>query len=57
MVKALARCFRWRKLLETGVFGTIETARKSGARRVIRALDKRRDPNCKTGLGSKSSDD
>lgn len=24
MVKALARGFRWRKLLETGVFGTIE---------------------------------
>lgn len=24
MVKALARAFRWRKLLETGVYGTIE---------------------------------
>ena len=24
MVKALARGFRWRKLLETGVYGTIE---------------------------------
>ena len=24
MVKALARAFRWRKLLETGAFGTIE---------------------------------
>jgi len=24
MIKALARAFRWRKLLETGVYGTIE---------------------------------
>jgi hypothetical protein len=24
MVKALARAFRWRKLLETGVFATVE---------------------------------
>jgi hypothetical protein len=24
MVKALARAFRWRKLLETGVYGNIE---------------------------------
>ena len=24
MVKALARAFRWRKLLETGTYGTIE---------------------------------
>ena len=24
MVKAIARAFRWRKLLETGVYGTIE---------------------------------
>ena len=24
LVKALARAFRWRKLLETGVYGTIE---------------------------------
>jgi hypothetical protein len=24
MIKALARAFRWRKLLETGAFGTIE---------------------------------
>jgi len=24
MIKALARAFRWRKLLETAVFGTIE---------------------------------
>jgi hypothetical protein len=24
MIKALARAFRWRKQLETGVFGTIE---------------------------------
>ena len=24
MVKALGRAFRWRKLLETGVFGTVE---------------------------------
>jgi hypothetical protein len=24
MVKALARAFRWRKLLETGAYGTIE---------------------------------
>jgi hypothetical protein len=30
MIKALARAFRWRKLLETGVVGTIEAARKSG---------------------------
>lgn len=24
MIKAIARSFRWRKLLETGVYGTIE---------------------------------
>jgi hypothetical protein len=24
MVKAIARAFRWRKLLETGVYGTVE---------------------------------
>jgi hypothetical protein len=24
MVKAIARAFRWRKLLETGIYGTIE---------------------------------
>ena len=41
MVKALARGFRWRKLLETGVFGTIEeiaTAEKINASYVGRLL-------------------
>ena len=42
MIKAIARGFRWRKLLETGVYGTIEeiaTAEKinsSYVRRVLR---------------------
>ena len=41
MVKALARGFRWRKLLETGVYGTIEeiaTAEKINASYVGRLL-------------------
>jgi hypothetical protein len=41
MVKALARAFRWRKLLETGVYGTIEelaTAEKINASYVSRIL-------------------
>ncbi len=29
MVKALARAFRWRKLLETGVYGTIDEIAKA----------------------------
>lgn len=29
MVKALARAFRWRKLLETGVYGTIDDIAKA----------------------------
>jgi len=29
MVKALARAFRWRKLLEAGVFGTVEEIAKA----------------------------
>jgi hypothetical protein len=41
MVKALARAFRWRKLLETGVHGTIEEiaeAEKINASHVSRIL-------------------
>jgi hypothetical protein len=41
MVKALARAFRWRKLLETGACGTIEelaTAEKINASYVSRVL-------------------
>ena len=41
MVKALARAFRWRKLLETGIFGTIEelaAAEKINASYVSRIL-------------------
>lgn len=41
MVKALARAFRWRKLLETGVYGTIEelaAAEKINASYVSRVL-------------------
>jgi hypothetical protein len=41
MVKALARAFRWRKLLETGVYGTIEelaVAEKINASYVSRVL-------------------
>ena len=41
MVKALARAFRWRKLLETGAYGTIEelaAAEKINASYVSRIL-------------------
>tara|TARA_Y100000294_G_scaffold157166_1_gene158566 strand:+ start:400 stop:810 length:411 start_codon:yes stop_codon:yes gene_type:complete len=41
MVKALARAFRWRKLLETGVYGTVEeiaAAEKINASYVSRVL-------------------
>lgn len=41
MVKALARAFRWRKLLETGVFATVEeiaAAEKINASYVSRVL-------------------
>jgi hypothetical protein len=41
MVKALARAFRWRKLLESGVYGTIEelaAAEKIDASYVSRIL-------------------
>ena len=41
MFKALARGFRWRKLLETGVYGTIEeiaTAEKINSSYVSRLL-------------------
>ena len=41
MFKALARGFRWRKLLETGVYGTIEeiaTAEKINSSYVSRVL-------------------
>jgi hypothetical protein len=41
MVKALTRAFRWRKLLETGVFATVEeiaTAEKINASYVGRVL-------------------
>jgi hypothetical protein len=41
MVKALARAFRWRKLLETGAFATVEeiaTAEKINASYVSRVL-------------------
>jgi hypothetical protein len=41
MVKALARAFRWRRLLETGVYGTIEelaAAEKINASYVSRVL-------------------
>ena len=41
MVKALARAFRWRKLLESGVYGAIEelaTAEKISASYVSRVL-------------------
>ena len=41
MVKALARAFRWRKLLETGVYGTIEelaAAEKSNSSYISRVL-------------------
>ena len=41
MIKALARAFRWRKLLETGVFATVEeiaTAEKINASYVGRVL-------------------
>ena len=37
LVKALARAFRWRKLLETGVHGTVdEIARAEGINRFLR---------------------
>lgn len=39
MVKAIARAFRWRKLLETGVFATVEelaTAEKINASYISR---------------------
>lgn len=40
MIKALARASRWRKLLETGVYGTIEepAAEKINASYVSRVL-------------------
>jgi hypothetical protein len=41
MVKALARAFRWRKLLESGAYGTVEelaTAEKISASYVSRVL-------------------
>jgi hypothetical protein len=41
MIKALARAFRWRKLLETGMYGTIEelaAAEKINASYVSRIL-------------------
>ena len=41
MIKAIARGFRWRKLLETGVYGTIEeiaTAEKINSSYVSRVL-------------------
>jgi hypothetical protein len=41
MIKALARAFRWRKLLETGVYGTIEdlaTAEKINCSYISRIL-------------------
>jgi hypothetical protein len=41
MMKALARAFRWRRLLETGVYGTIEelaAAEKINASYVSRVL-------------------
>src|ERR1700716_1712098 len=41
MVKAIARAFRWRKLLETGVYGTVEeiaAAEKINASYVSRVL-------------------
>jgi hypothetical protein len=41
MVKALARAFRWRKLLETGVYATVEeiaAAEKINASCVSRVL-------------------
>ena len=41
MVKALARAFRWRKLLETGIYGTVEeiaAAEKINASYVGRVL-------------------
>jgi hypothetical protein len=41
MVKALARGFRWRKMLETGVYGTIEdlaTAEKTNCSYISRIL-------------------
>lgn len=41
LVKALARAFRWRKLLETGVYATVEeiaTAEKINASYVSRVL-------------------
>ena len=41
MVKALARAFRWRKMLDTGVYGTIEdlaTAKRLAPSYVSRVL-------------------
>ena len=41
MVKAIARAFRWRKLMETGVYGTVEeiaAAEKINASYVSRVL-------------------
>jgi len=60
MVKALARAFRWRKLLETGAFGTIkelaaaEKINVSYVSRVLRRTSWRRSSlislDCREGI-------
>jgi hypothetical protein len=52
MVKALARAFRWRKLLETGGYGTIEElaeAEKINPSYVSRAADDAASPGNRRG--------